>query len=103
MHEHHLTFRIIPAADPAVRHLAEIDSQPYLRGDALLAERAGEPIAAISMGEGAVVADPFRPTAAETGLLRMRREQIRPRPERRARWRLLARPVRSLESGTLPA
>jgi hypothetical protein len=81
MHEHTLLFHVVPADHPGARYLAEKDSPPFLKGDVLLAERAGEPIAAIALADGAVVADPFRPTAAETGMLRARREQIQSQPQ----------------------
>ena len=47
-----------------VRDLAALDSRPALTGDVLLAVVSDEPVAAISLADGKVVADPFRPTAS---------------------------------------
>jgi hypothetical protein len=56
----------------AVRRLAYLDSQRPLRGDVLVALEDAEPVAAISLADGRVVADPFRPTAVVVELLRLR-------------------------------
>jgi hypothetical protein len=70
----------IRAAGPddaeAVRRLAELDSARPLTGHLLLAEHHGEPLAAISLGAGSVVADPFRRSADAVHLLRLRRYQL---------------------------
>jgi hypothetical protein len=67
-----------PAADEAaaVRRLAYLDSQRPLRGDVLLALVDAEPLAAISLADGRVVADPFRHTADLVGMLRLRIESM---------------------------
>jgi hypothetical protein len=71
----------------ALRRLAELDSaRPLPAGRALLAQRDGETLAALSLTTGAAVADPFRPTAAIVGLLEFRAAQLR-ETERRARPR----------------
>src|SRR4051812_212141 len=73
------TIAIRPAAheDAAnVRGLAFLDSQRPLRGDVLLALEDGEPVAAISVADGRVVADPFRPTAVVVELLRLRMQSL---------------------------
>ena len=92
MFENHLTIRAAGAEQAAaLRYLAEIDSQPALEGDALLALTADEPVAAISLDNGRVVADPFRPSAAASELLRLRRRQLTEparRSRRRAPWLL---------------
>ena len=56
----------------AVRRLAYLDSRRPLRGDVLVAFVDGEPLAAISLADGTVVADPFRLTADIVELLRLR-------------------------------
>ncbi len=68
----------MPADAPAVRELATLDCRPVLRGPVLLAEARGRPIAAIAVRDGAVVADPFRRTAAAVALLRTQRELLQP-------------------------
>jgi hypothetical protein len=64
-----------PAEADALRYLAEVDSRPRLKGDVLLAMDGDEPVAAIGVASGKVVADPFRHTAATVELLRLRRSQ----------------------------
>ena len=56
----------------AVRRLAYLDSRRPLRGEVLVAFVDGEPLAAISLADGAVAADPFRRTADVVELLRLR-------------------------------
>ena len=57
--------------------LAELDGQRPFAGPALIAESGGAPIAAISLFDERVVADPFQPTAVVTQLLRMRLGALR--------------------------
>ncbi|HEX8744923.1 MAG TPA: hypothetical protein VF712_17495 [Thermoleophilaceae bacterium] len=73
---------------PALYRLAALDSAAPLTGEILLAEVGGEPLAALSLADGAAVADPFTPTAELVALLRMRREQMAPAesPRRGHRW-----------------
>jgi hypothetical protein len=66
----------VPSDRKALAYLAEVDSKRLLRGDVLLAEVEGEPHAALSLDEGTVVADPFRPTAALVSLLAVRAHQL---------------------------
>jgi len=61
----------------ALRLLAELDSQRPFAGPALIAESDGVPIAAISVFDGRIVADPFQHTAVVTQLLRMRLSALR--------------------------
>jgi hypothetical protein len=61
-----------PDEQPAVQRLAALDDAPELGGEALLALVDGEPVAALSLGDGRVVADPFRFTEEAVGLLRLR-------------------------------
>jgi hypothetical protein len=60
-----------------VERLAELDSQRPVTGPALVGEIDGRPAAAISLEDGRVVADPFRPTANLVALLRMRARGLR--------------------------
>lgn len=60
----------------AVRRLAELDSAPALTGRLLLVEQDGQAVAAISLGTGSVVADPFQQSAEAVHLLRLRRYQL---------------------------
>jgi hypothetical protein len=55
----------------ALERLAQLDSQPAPTGDILVAERDGELVAAHAPATGAVIADPFRPTADVVALLRL--------------------------------
>jgi hypothetical protein len=72
-----LTIRAASPDDSRVlQKLAELDSAPRLTGRALLAEADGVAIAAISLETGAVVADPFTPTATAVRVLRLRRYQL---------------------------
>ena len=79
-----LTLRLgFPDDELALRRLAALDSAEPLRGPALLAEVDGELRAALSLGDGRVIADPFRHSAAVVVMLRSRAAQLRARPERR--------------------
>ena len=60
------------ADDRALLRLAGRDSARPLAGPAMVAEVDGKLLAAISIGTGAVIADPFRPTAELVDLLRVR-------------------------------
>lgn len=60
----------------AVRRLAELDDAPALEGSALLALVDGQPVAALSLEDGRVVADPFRFTTGPVSLLRLRADQL---------------------------
>jgi len=65
-------------ADAATtRHLAELDGQKPFAGPALIAESDGVAVAAISLFDERVVADPFERTAVVTQLLRMRLAGLR--------------------------
>ena len=66
------------ADGPALRRLAELDSQRPLAGEALVAEIDGKPAAAISLADDArVIADPFQHTAVATQMLHMRYGALR--------------------------
>ena len=70
---------------PAVRRLADLDDSPPLEGQVLLALVDGEAVAAVSLGDGRVVANPFRPTAETVTLLSLRAAQLGRRRARRRR------------------
>jgi hypothetical protein len=77
MKEQALTIRAATPSDADVMsRLAELDSRPRLGGRALLAERDGVAIAAVSLTSGSIVADPFQPVADAVRLLRYRRWQL---------------------------
>jgi hypothetical protein len=68
----------------ALNLLAMLDSKRPLLGDVLVAESDGLILAAISLEDGHVVADPFFPTADLVALLRARAERLDvPRAPRR--------------------
>jgi hypothetical protein len=69
------TYNIREATDDdteALRRLAQLDSQSPLGGRILIGELDGAPAAALSLGSGRAVADPFRPTAHLVATLRTR-------------------------------
>jgi hypothetical protein len=68
-----LTIRPASDADAAsIRRLALLDSGPVPTGRVLVAEENGTVVAALSADHGAVLADPFEPTAEAVALLRAR-------------------------------
>ena len=73
-----LVLRIAVAADATpLRRLAHMDSARPLCGQTLLAEQGGSVIAALSLDDGRVIADPFLASAGAVGLLRLRAAQLR--------------------------
>lgn len=86
--------------DAALARLAALDSAPIPERPALVAESSARILAALPLGSGRVVADPFEPTAELVALLELRRRQLDSSPRRRG-WlhrlrRLLgARPARA--------
>src|SRR5215218_3674145 len=66
-----------PADAATLRRLATLDSQRPLDGPALIGELDGEPAAALSLADGRIVADPFRPTLHLGAHLRVRAESLR--------------------------
>ena len=67
---------VTDADRPAVERLAALDSSAVPTGDVLVAEVAGEPVAAIEVATGTTVADPFRRTADSVELLRARARHL---------------------------
>ena len=75
--ERELHIRLAGSDDRGVLDgLATLDSQAPLQGDALIAELDGVAVAALSLREGRLVADPFAPTAAVGDHLRLRAGSI---------------------------
>lgn len=84
----------LAAGDEAhvVRRLAALDNAPALsEGGVLLALVDGEAVAAISLADGRVVADPFVPTQEAVALLRLRANHLAGLRQRRRR-RIMLRP-----------
>jgi hypothetical protein len=61
---------------PALRRLAALDSRPPLTGPVFVGEVDGAPVAAVSLTDGRVVADPFVPTARLAVHLRLRAQGV---------------------------
>jgi hypothetical protein len=79
-----------------VRRLAALDDAPALDGQILVALIGGQAVAALSLADQRVVANPFLPTAEPVALLRLRAEQLargsrRPRQAWRGATRVLLR------------
>jgi hypothetical protein len=68
--------RALPSDADALARLAELDSAPRLVGEVLIAEAGGELRAALSLSDGASIADPFHGTAATVQLLVLRAAQL---------------------------
>jgi hypothetical protein len=74
-----VVIRSASAADSGrLQRLAMLDSAPAPHGPMLVAERHGMLVAAVPLGGGRPIADPFEPTAGIVGLLELRRAQLRP-------------------------
>ena len=72
-----VSIRLANAADArAVRELAVLDSSPAPAEPVVVAEVNGRPRAALSLADGASVADPFFPSARLVALLRVHSEQL---------------------------
>jgi hypothetical protein len=85
-----VTIRLAGPGDlAALTRLAALDSARILRGDVLLGLVDDEPWAALSLTDGAAVADPFRRSGAVVALLRERARLFdEARPRRRGAGRL---------------
>ena len=76
--DHALTIRrAAPADAPALARLAVLDSAQDLTGDVIVAEVAGELLAARSLTDGRVLRDPFRATSEAAALLALRAAYLR--------------------------
>jgi hypothetical protein len=89
-----ITVRYSAASDLSeLARLAALDSASPPRGPALIAEADSRMLAALPLGSGRPIADPFEPTAEIVELLRLRAEQLKSddRPRLRDRVRSLLR------------
>ena len=84
-----ITVRHSVASDLSeLARLAALDSTSPPRGPALIAEADSRMLAALPLGSGRPIADPFEPTAEIVELLRMRAEQLQAREPNRWRGRV---------------
>ena len=91
-----LVRRATAADQPAIARLARLDDKRMPEGPFLVAEVDGEPVAAMALMSGVIVADPFRRTADSADMLRLRSMQIveqARRAQARERRNALAEPV----------
>jgi hypothetical protein len=73
-----ITLRLAGAADAAaIADLAGLDSAGVPAAPVLIAEAGGRVLAALSLRDGAIIADPFHPTVAVRQLLLARAAQLR--------------------------
>jgi hypothetical protein len=68
--------RSVTADRSDLERLAALDSARPPTGPALVAEADSRILAALPLGAGRPIADPFEPTAAVVALLQLRAEQI---------------------------
>jgi hypothetical protein len=66
-----------------LERLAALDSATPPRGPAIVALADSRMLAALPIGSGRPIADPFEPTAEIVALLELRAEQLRGREDRR--------------------
>ena len=72
-----VTVRRSTSADTAgLARLSALDSASPPRGPALIAEADSRLLAALPLGSGRAIADPFEPTAELVALLELRRSQL---------------------------
>jgi hypothetical protein len=72
-----ITVRRAVAGDRGeLERLAVLDSASPPRGPALVAEADSRMLAALPLGSGRPIADPFEPTASVVALLQLRAEQL---------------------------
>jgi hypothetical protein len=73
MYVNSYVIRLATAADAeALGRLAGLDAQAPLEGRILIGELHGEPVAALSLLDDRVIANPFQPTAHLLATMRMR-------------------------------
>jgi len=99
-----LTIRMAVSTDAAaLRRLAQLDSAPSPAPvPMLLAEVGGELRAALPLGGGSAIADPFHRTAELVAILAEQARQLAPPPRRAARrWRRL-RPLHAPHPAPAP-
>jgi hypothetical protein len=73
-----IVIRRVSGDSPVVARLAALDSERPAKRDHLVAEVGGDAVAAMPLGGGRAVSDPFRPTAAAVALLSARAAQLQP-------------------------
>jgi hypothetical protein len=78
--------RSAPADDASLARLAALDSASPPRGPALVAEADSRMLAALPLGAGRPIADPFEPTAEIVALLELRAAQLRESRSTAAGW-----------------
>ena len=84
--------RSAPGDESALARLASLDSASPPRGPALIVEADSRMLAALPLGSGRAIADPFEATADLVGLLELRRAQMEAAQSNRRRpGRLRAR------------
>jgi hypothetical protein len=94
MSETSYTVRSAHQADAfALQRLAQLDSAEVPAAPLLIGELDGRLVAALSLSDGTVIADPFVPTVELVALLRLRSRQSAGRPHR---LRLRLTPIRAL-------
>ena len=74
---HYVIRQATPGDERTLHQLAELDGRRPPGVPALIGEIDGVPAAALSLTDGRVVADPFRPTAVLSQVLRMRANALR--------------------------
>lgn len=98
-----ITIRRLGEADaPSAARLADLDSARLPEGELLGIEVEGKLLAAVSLGGGESIADPFSRTAEVRALLELRAAQLRRRQSRRARFRTDPRHARASLAGSPP-
>jgi len=86
-----LTLRLSEPRDVnAIVRLARLDDKPIPMHRMLVAELAGQIVAALPLGGGPVLVDPFRHTKNVVELLKLRAEQLG--GGRKSRWRRRRQP-----------
>ena len=94
-----ITVRTATAADlSSLNRLAALDSASPPRGPTLVAEADSRMLAALPLGSGRPIADPFEPTVEIVALLQLRAEQLRADDGRRSRFERLRSLVRARPS-----
>jgi hypothetical protein len=74
----HITVRRFTERDiDGIQQLAALDEKPVPSGGVLVAEQAGELVAALPLDGSDALADPFKPTADAVALLHLRAKQLR--------------------------
>jgi hypothetical protein len=82
-----VVLRLATAGDQrSLERLAQLDSQSPPVGTTLMAELRGRPVAALSLGDGQEIADPFVATGEIRALLRLRAAQLRQPAQDSGRW-----------------